>query len=747
MFKYLYDLRLAKKIPSVIVGLAVVIGGAIGIISYFQAAGVLQNEVKEKLLAVLETRRVGLTTYLDSIEEDLNTLARSPMTKAALQAFTDGWNELPGDKTKTLQDLYIANNPNPTGEKEKLDFADDGSAYSKTHEKYHPWFRQFLRARGYYDIFLFDTKGNLVYTVFKELDYATNLTTGQWRETDLAKAYGAASLGLPAFFDFKGYEPSHGAPASFVATPVEDENGTIYGVIAFQMPVGRINKFMQNSVGLGKTGETFLVGEDNLMRSDSRFSEEPTILTRKIETAAVQAAFDGKTGIIAGTNHAGQDVISAYSSVFFSDVTWAIVGEMEVSEMMAPVNKMGLLMLLTGAVLISAAGAVGFLTSRGITLPLSSVIGSMRTLADGNTNVEVRHLGRHDEIGDIAKAVQVFKVNAEERLKLEAENKRNEELQQRREREEREREAESKRVAAEQQQAEKERLEVEAVAERKRWIEDITAKFNQKIDSAIGLLSNETASMKTTAGAMEGSAGNTSHLATSVAAASEQTTANVQTVAAATEELSKSIAEISEQVLKANQVSNEAVQEAENSNAQVSTLWETAKNIGEVVNLINDIADQTNLLALNATIEAARAGEAGKGFAVVASEVKSLANQTSKATEQIQTQISGMQTATQGAVSAIQKIDGVIKDVNEITTGISAAVEEQGAATSEISRNIQQASQGTAEVTNDIAEVTRVASETGEAAKSVSNASETLDSLTMQLREDVQAFLSDLKTA
>ena len=246
---------------------------------------------------------------------------------------------------------------------------------------------------------------------------------------------------------------------------------------------------------------------------------------------------------------------------------------------------------------------------------------------------------------------------------------------------------------------------------------------------------------------MAAGAEETSRQATAVAAAAEQTSVNVQTVASATEELSASIAEIGRQVGESTEIARQAVDEAGRTNSSINVLAEAAQRIGDVVKLINDIASQTNLLALNATIEAARAGEAGKGFAVVASEVKSLANQTAKATEEISAKITEMQAATGASVTAIQAITGTIGRISEVSTAIAAAIEEQGAATQEIARNVQQAAAGTSEVSSNVTGITTAATDTGRTAARVSEASNGITGQATTLRTEVDRFLAGIKAA
>lgn len=266
-------------------------------------------------------------------------------------------------------------------------------------------------------------------------------------------------------------------------------------------------------------------------------------------------------------------------------------------------------------------------------------------------------------------------------------------------------------------------------------------KMAAQVQEVVAVVSSASTEMEGAAGAMSATAEETSKQATAVAGAAEQTATNVQTVAAAAEELSQSVQEIARQMAEADSISKGAVDQANKTNRTIDGLSEAAQKIGDVVSLINDIASQTNLLALNATIEAARAGEAGKGFAVVASEVKSLANQTAKATEEIAAQVSAMQSTTDEAVGAIGEISKTIDSISEITTSVAGAVEEQQAATQEIGRNIQEAAAGTQEVSSTIVGIEGAAAESGTSAVQVLEASRELASHADRLKQEIENFL------
>jgi methyl-accepting chemotaxis protein len=372
-----------------------------------------------------------------------------------------------------------------------------------------------------------------------------------------------------------------------------------------------------------------------------------------------------------------------------------------------------IVMLAVGGTLLG--GLLAVLLGRGISRPMILMCKAMRELASGNFDVVLPGLGRRDELGEMASAVEEFKMQAIAR--------------------------------AERDSAAQDSQNREASSARRAELIRFADDFETAVGSIVSNVSASAVHLEQAAGTLTRTAETTQGLSSHVAGASEDASTNIQSVASATEQLSVSVDDIGKRVRESNRIAEAAVIQAQETDERIAKLSRAAQQIGDVVKLITAIAEQTNLLALNATIEAARAGDAGRGFAVVAAEVKSLANQTAKATEEISNHISGMQDATQESVAAIKQIGATIGQISSIASSIAVAVEQQGSATQQIARNVQSVAQGTREAAQNIGEVNRGATETGLASEEVLSSAKALSSESTRLRAELDRFMANIRAA
>jgi len=686
----------------------------------------LRGVAERQLVAIRDLKASEIGSYFEQIRDQAITLSQMPGTVAAMQGFTQAFqnvvderalsdeeirqmkSELAGyyknefesvyaeqnpdrntdaitrlnrlsDKEVVLQHSYIAQNASPLGEKHRMDSADTGTTYDRLHGQYHPAMRQFLEKFGFYDVFLIDNQtGNVVYSVFKEIDYATSLRSGPYAQSGLAEAFRQVSNASAAdevmLVDFESYYPSYEAPASFIASPIFD-GGQQVGVLVFQMPVDRINRLMAQDAGLGKMGETLLVGPNGRLRCDSSRDAACNLVdsfraqdSDRLLNDSVKQALQGKSGISTAVNHMGDEVISAYGPISLLGLNWAVLTAVDADHAFAGVEELAEVtqsvqaktMWTSVVTLLIAAAVITFLAiwvTRQLTRPILATVETLRDIAEGEGDL-TRRLDENQaaELGELARHFNRFAGRIQKIVRSIAGN-----------------------------------------------ATTLTGASHQLTQSATalsaGALQSKTQSATVSSAAEELSI-NMENMSRSTGEMSD----GISSVSQAVEEMKQTIREIAENAQRSSEVAAEASQAAQVSNEKVGYMGTAADEIGRVIEVIQDIAEQTNLLALNATIEAARAGEAGKGFAVVATEVKELAKQTASATDDIRTRIEAMQQSTGEAVHSIGTIGTVIARVNELSSTIASAVEEQSITTGQIAGHVTSTAELARSVATGVAE-------------------------------------------
>ncbi|OOE73215.1 methyl-accepting chemotaxis protein [Salinivibrio sp. ML290] len=730
-------MRISNKITLAIVAASLTCVLTIAAILAFRTIGLssqaLDNKVKSQLTAVKASKKSEISNYFKFIGDQINTLSDSTMTEDALaqlaQAFktiaadtanspsqesqlasyyrnqfgatyqeindtsTDvmgRYNQLP-DVAKRLQHAYISDNPHPLGSKDAMAKANDGSVYSEIHSVFHPNFQHYLKTFGYYDIFLVDNQGNIVYSVYKELDYATNLLTGPYSTSGLADAYKAvrkAPQGELGFIDFRPYYPSYDSPASFISSPVY-KNAQQIGALIFQMPIDRISELISNNgqwaeSGMGTSGEILLVGPDNLLRTQPRLlsDDKDAYLSalesqglnadtihridyqnsaagnQPLDNPAVKRALRGEQGFVTQTSYRNTEVLSSYSPIDVYGVTWAVISQQDTDEVFTAITKLrtdiGVVTAFTAVLLGSLAALAAYWLGKSIGAPILKLATSIKQVADSKDLTITLHHTSKDELSTLA----------------------------------------------------------DSLNEMFQSFRDVIQKTH---DASKTLLS---------------SANDISDDVVAVRGQVDEQAKSSNQVATAATQMAASISEVSEHASNASEASdtitqtaNEGSQKGEALVSQMQTLKDhmdkatrsmeklshESESIGSVLDVIQEIAEQTNLLALNAAIEAARAGEQGRGFAVVADEVRSLATRTQSSTEEIRAKVDGLQQETRGAADGMTQandavtqsvehchenndklgqIKTMIEQINEMNMQIATAANQQTQVTDEISQNV-----------------------------------------------------------
>ncbi|MCP5037019.1 MAG: HAMP domain-containing protein, partial [Rhodobacteraceae bacterium] len=396
--------NISFKLPAIIMAMVAAAVGIANALAYFQQRTSLQEGAQDLLQAVATARGTRIEEMLKTNANDLSITANRASTFRAIKGFTRAWKVMGQGQMETLQRLYISDNPYPAGAKQNLDTAEDDSTCTTVHAQAHPEFRAIQQLYGYYDVFLFDIEGNLIYSVFKEADFATNMNDGEWAQTGLASAYRAAlelAQNQFAFEDYAPYGPSNGSPASFIAQSVFSKSGDRVGVLAYQLPSGHVSSIANMPEGLGETGEVTVIGPDHLVRTNSRFRDEDMILKRELNNEVTLAALQGKSGVAETRGRDGQLVTSAYFPLDIFGQRWALIAERDQAEIYADTDRLLLLLAGSSAVVILLVSGLGVIFARSMTRPLKRAAISMENIAAGAYDEEISGTDRGDEIGVI----------------------------------------------------------------------------------------------------------------------------------------------------------------------------------------------------------------------------------------------------------------------------------------------------------------------------------------------------------
>jgi len=688
---------LSKKLPVAAAILTIFSISIASLAAIYIATNSLEKASYEKLSAIADGRRNQIDTHLINIENELVTVSARKDFASAMRSFDKTWAKIEGNPESELQGRYIHNNSHRVGEKQNLLTA-NVDAYDSSHKRYHERFRELQLSNNYYNILLINLNGDVVYSVVKELDFATNLKTGKWKSSGLASVYNNMMSNLEAkrvaFSDYNNYGPSYDAPASFIATPVT-YGDKIVGIIAYQMSTGLITNMFSNNTGLGKTGETVLVNKFGKMISDSKFTTENDSLINTVSLGSLIKENENK--ISTGQTSGYRDMVSvtAVTTAKFQNAGWQIVALIEKDEALAGVTSMRNAIIIVAFLTFMGALIAAYFFARTITKPIDRIVSKMSILASGDTNIDLSTEAGKDEIGGMADAVEVFRQAAIQKTELEIEAEKNNQI-----------------ATAEREQREDERMQaadkietvVSALANALDRLAqgDLTVEIREPFDAEMDILrknfNSSIAQLRTTLEQISDVSASVNNNLTDMRQSADSLSIRTETQGESLEEIATAVTQITAILGESSARATEASQVAKSANIKteesgqivndaiiaMSRIEDCSAQISGIISVIDEIAFQTNLLALNAGVEAARAGESGKGFAVVAQEVRDLAQRSATSAKEIKELISNSeQEVGKGVIlvkstgEALEIISSHVRQMDQAIDTIAIASKEQ----------------------------------------------------------------------